>query len=60
MVARHEVGGQTLPSAPVARWDRGIPRATALGRLGTPEEVAGAVEYLLTAEFATGSVLVCK
>jgi NAD(P)-dependent dehydrogenase (short-subunit alcohol dehydrogenase family) len=29
-----------------------------LGRLGTTEEVAEAVEYLLTAEFATGSVLV--
>ena len=29
-----------------------------LGRLGTTEEVAEAVEYLLTAEFATGTVLV--
>jgi 2-keto-3-deoxy-L-fuconate dehydrogenase len=29
-----------------------------LGRLGTTEEVAEAAEYLLTAEFATGTVLV--
>jgi NAD(P)-dependent dehydrogenase (short-subunit alcohol dehydrogenase family) len=29
-----------------------------LGRLGTTEEVAEAIEYLLTAEFATGTVLV--
>jgi 2-keto-3-deoxy-L-fuconate dehydrogenase len=29
-----------------------------LGRLGTTEEIAEAVEYLLTAEFATGTVLV--
>ena len=29
-----------------------------LGRLGTTEEVAEAVDYLLTAEFATGTVLV--
>jgi NAD(P)-dependent dehydrogenase (short-subunit alcohol dehydrogenase family) len=31
---------------------------TPLGRLGTAAEVAEAVEYLLTAEFVTGSVLV--
>jgi NAD(P)-dependent dehydrogenase (short-subunit alcohol dehydrogenase family) len=29
-----------------------------LGRLGTPDEVAEAVEYLVSAEFATGTVLV--
>ena len=29
-----------------------------LGRLGTTEEVAEAVDYLVSAEFATGSVLV--
>jgi NAD(P)-dependent dehydrogenase (short-subunit alcohol dehydrogenase family) len=29
-----------------------------LGRLGTPDEIAEAVEYLATAEFATGTVLV--
>jgi len=29
-----------------------------LGRLGTPEEIAEAVEYLLSAKFVTGSVLV--
>ncbi len=29
-----------------------------LGRLGTPDEIAGAVAYLATAEFVTGSVLV--
>jgi NAD(P)-dependent dehydrogenase (short-subunit alcohol dehydrogenase family) len=29
-----------------------------LGRLGTPDEVAEAVEYLASAEFATGTVLV--
>lgn len=29
-----------------------------LGRLGTTEEVAEAIEYLVTAEFATGTVLV--
>jgi NAD(P)-dependent dehydrogenase (short-subunit alcohol dehydrogenase family) len=29
-----------------------------LGRLGTPDEVAAAVEYLVSAEFATGTVLV--
>jgi NAD(P)-dependent dehydrogenase (short-subunit alcohol dehydrogenase family) len=29
-----------------------------LGRLGTPEEIAGAIVYLATAEFVTGSVLV--
>jgi 2-keto-3-deoxy-L-fuconate dehydrogenase len=28
-----------------------------MGRLGTPEEVAGAVFYLATAEFATGTIL---
>ena len=28
-----------------------------MGRLGTPEEVAGAVLYLATAEFATGTIL---
>lgn len=29
-----------------------------LGRLGTPEEIADAIVYLATAEFATGTVLV--
>jgi len=29
----------------------------ALGRSGTVEEVAGAFEYLVTADWATGSVL---
>src|SRR5829696_150041 len=29
-----------------------------MGRLGTPEEVAAAIGYLVTAEFATGTVLV--
>ena len=29
-----------------------------LGRLGTPEEIAGAIVYLSSAEFVTGSVLV--
>jgi NAD(P)-dependent dehydrogenase (short-subunit alcohol dehydrogenase family) len=29
-----------------------------LGRLGTPEEIADAIVYLVTAEFVTGSVLV--
>jgi meso-butanediol dehydrogenase / (S,S)-butanediol dehydrogenase / diacetyl reductase len=28
-----------------------------MGRLGTPEEIAGAVAYLVSAEFVTGSVL---
>ena len=28
-----------------------------MGRLGTPEEVADAVLYLTTAEFATGTIL---
>ena len=31
--------------------------AHALGRPGTPDEVAEAVEYLLVAEWATGAVL---
>jgi NAD(P)-dependent dehydrogenase (short-subunit alcohol dehydrogenase family) len=29
-----------------------------MGRLGTPDEIADAVEYLVSAEFATGTVLV--
>ena len=29
-----------------------------MGRLGTTDEVAEAVDYLISAEFATGSVLV--
>lgn len=39
-----------------ARLD-GLAPAHALGRLGTPEEVAEAIEYLATAEWATGAVL---
>jgi NAD(P)-dependent dehydrogenase (short-subunit alcohol dehydrogenase family) len=35
----------------------GLAPAHALGRLGTSEEVAEAIEYLATAEWATGSVL---
>lgn len=33
-------------------------RATPLGRLGTPEDVAGAIAYLLAAPYVTGHVLV--
>jgi 3-oxoacyl-[acyl-carrier protein] reductase len=40
-----------------ARRMRDLGSAHALGRPGTTEEVAEAVEYLLTAEWATGSVL---
>lgn len=36
---------------------RGLGAAHALGRSGTPEEVAEAVEYLARAEWATGAVL---
>jgi NAD(P)-dependent dehydrogenase (short-subunit alcohol dehydrogenase family) len=36
---------------------RGLGSAHALGRSGTPEEVAEAVEYLARAEWATGAVL---
>ena len=36
---------------------QGLASAHALGRIGTPEEVAEAVEYLATAEWVTGSVL---
>ena len=32
-------------------------RTTPLGRIGTPEDVAGAVVYLLQAEFVTGEVI---
>jgi NAD(P)-dependent dehydrogenase (short-subunit alcohol dehydrogenase family) len=36
---------------------RGLDAAHALGRSGTPDEVAEAVEYLARAEWATGAVL---
>lgn len=36
---------------------QGLAPAHALGRIGTPEEVAEAVEYLATADWVTGSVL---
>jgi len=36
---------------------RELGAAHALGRAGTPDEVAEAVEYLITAEWATGAVL---
>jgi pteridine reductase len=51
--------GAVLPPEgwPAAARDRFV-RDTPLGRIGTPRDVAGAVEYLLSAPYVTGHVLV--
>ena len=36
----------------------GNPDETALRRLGSPDDVAGAIRYLFEAEFVTGTILV--
>lgn len=46
-----------LDAAGAAERMRGLASAHALGRVGTVEEVAGAVEYLALAPWTTGSVL---
>jgi len=53
------VPGAVLPpdDASPAALDRAARRAL-LGRLGTPDDVVGAVRYLLTAPFVTGTTLI--
>ncbi len=50
-------GTITMPGDP-AEWQADFVRRAALGRVGTPEDVADAVVYLAAAEFLTGHVLV--
>jgi pteridine reductase len=50
-------GTITMPGDP-PEWEADFMRRAALGRTGTPEDVADAVVYLATAEFLTGHVLV--
>ena len=46
-----------LPDGFAADAAEHLRRTTPLGRIGTPEDVAGAVVYLLHAEFVTGEVI---
>ena len=46
-----------MDDAAAAERMRSLGPAHALGRPGTPEEVAEAVEYVATAEWTTGAVL---
>ncbi|HEX9691565.1 MAG TPA: SDR family oxidoreductase [Gemmatimonadales bacterium] len=50
-------GAVLLPDAWGAERREAIVRTTPLGRLGSPTDVAGAVRYLLGAEFTTGTTL---
>ncbi|MFQ5889879.1 MAG: SDR family NAD(P)-dependent oxidoreductase [Gemmatimonadota bacterium] len=50
-------GPVLLPSGTPEREARATARLTAMGRIGTPEDVARAVLYLAGAEYVTGEVL---
>jgi len=52
----NERAGFVTPEEAQARL-HGLGGAHALGRIGTTQEVAEAVAYLATAEWATGSIL---